>query len=122
MKLTFDQAVEEHRKMWNWISEKLKYQECSSDFLNLKKFYIAEYFPTEEIESSCFCCEYLNNICIKNPPSVCESCPIIWPGGNCTANSSPYDLLSREPTIEKAVTLAKEISNLPQREKRDYDL
>ena len=61
MQLTKEQAIIEHRKMWNWIADQYKNR---TDLLNetedvegLKKCYIDTVFPNERVECNCFCCD-----------------------------------------------------------------
>ena len=53
MQLTKEQAVQEHRKMWNWIADQY---ENNTDILeqyysieSIKEYYITQYFPKEKI-------------------------------------------------------------------------
>lgn len=82
MKLTKEQAIEEHRKMWLWISRQIM-----KDYLvdrtvrtiyHYKCVYLNEVYPNEMIASKCFCCEY-----VKQYDGYCSvnciiHCPLYW--------------------------------------------
>lgn len=79
MKLTKEQTIKEHRKMWNWIADQY---ESRTDLLNktenvddLKEYYINATFPGETFEYDCFCCEYDYQY---DEIGVCEHCPLEW--------------------------------------------
>ncbi len=109
MKLTREQAIEEHRKMWNWITdETLKRKHCVS-----KEDYFKEHAEYRKIpRNECWCCEYDNEHC-------CKFCPIDW--GNevsCMELVSCYMkwyecLISDD--YEQAVEYARIVSELPER-------
>lgn len=68
MELTKKQAIEEHRKMWNWIADAIKNKEdwsvvesCydwSSLITDLKRHYLLNYKGQKykDIRAVCFCC------------------------------------------------------------------
>lgn len=69
MELTREEAVSEHRKMWNWIADKIEEEKRDQDIFDLKE----EYCNREgynDIRSDCFCCGYTKYIC--------DYCPIEW--------------------------------------------
>jgi len=53
-KLTKEQAIAEHRKMWRWIAKETKKQQRIIG----KEEYLERYFPEDYIYNGCFCCEY----------------------------------------------------------------
>lgn len=115
MRLTKDEAIANHRKMWNWIAEETLKQKCK-----VEKW---EYFKSHRITDiplrECYCCEYAFN----GNYSDCEKCPIEWGGkhGSCTGRDSVddirglYALWLQEPDYIKAAKLAKKIAELPER-------
>ena len=129
MKLTKEQAITEHRKMWNWIADQYKNK---TDFLNktddindLKQCYINMVFPGEVIECDCFCCEYDYEF-----GGICENCPIEWDSiydeFMCTDkdshNNNLYGLLCNfdhnecsDNIFSYCADLARQIANLPER-------
>lgn len=129
-KLTKKRAIQEHRKMWNWIADQYErdtkiFNECS--FIeDLQRRYIDLYYNNEDVLRNCFCCEYTD---IHD--SGCEKCPIDW---NSTANYSMcvqknndgqknlywelYFILFANLSIEdrlKCAQIARQIANLPER-------
>lgn len=69
MELTREEAISEHRKMWNWIADEIEKEKRDQDILDLKE----EYCNREgynDIRSDCFCCGYTKYIC--------DYCPIEW--------------------------------------------
>ena len=127
MKLTKKQAIEEHRKMWNWIAERIKNYPLKKLFLlpnynwlslisDLKYYYLYEVKKQVfgDLDNDCFCCEYASN---------CRHCLIVWSGTNkiCFEKFGEYlELISlngySDENKEKAYKLALKIANLPERE------
>lgn len=71
MKLTREQAIAEHRKMWNWIAEQIETFGFTLDIHGYKK----EYCSINDcygILNWCFMCEYTND--------DCNICPLDWGG------------------------------------------
>ena len=75
MQLTKEQAIQEHRKMWNWIADQYEKRtdllKITENVEDLKAFYIDAVFSDEMIEGDCFCCEY-----DKKFGGLCDYCPI----------------------------------------------
>ena len=117
MKLTREEAISEHRKMWNWIADRIEEEKEYQDIEDLK----IEYCDREgfdDIENNCFCCEYTN--------CVCEFCPIEWESeaGDymCLDQYKEKDckglymLCFDELDWKEQAKLARKIANLPERE------
>ena len=69
MKLTREEAILWHRKMWNWIADRIEEEKEYQDINYLKKEYCdIKGFHCET--NNCFCCEYTN--------INCSLCPIEW--------------------------------------------
>ena len=79
MQLTKEQAIIEHRKMWNWIADQYK-NRCINYIYDVEQKYIDECtnYSSDEIESNSFCCEYCNQ---NDVSDSCDSCPLVW--GKC---------------------------------------
>lgn len=119
-KLTREQALFEHRKMWNWIAdETLKRKVCvtKEDYFETFK---NEY--SDKIESNCWCCEYIKN---KYGFRKCSKCIIDW--NKCGEPVSFicmsglfgkwFDLVIiyyKSNDYEKASDLARQIASLPE--------
>lgn len=132
MQLTKKQAIEEHRKMWNWIAD--QYKSGYTDFIYvIEERYIKEctnYIP-DEIDNWSFCCEYSDQHDVSNS---CDRCPLVWGNvmgfANCLqsyeVNKSGDDRGlyakiadetwdSSKIDSEKVYELCKQIANLPER-------
>ena len=131
MKLTKKRAIEEHRKMWNWIAEQY---ENETDILlelhdidRLKDYYIQLHLnelSDLKMAGNCFCCAYdrLYN-------GDCSHCPLNW--GNNDWNVAcmrmgdeaglfeTIDILTHEKsskeTLEFCGKIARKIANLSER-------
>lgn len=111
MNLTFDEAIENHRKMWNWIADKTEERKtmvCKHDY-----FY-ENALPCAEL--LCFCCEYT----ITNLEVDCGKCPIDWGVDEncipCSNPKSPYWKWRNADYWQTAANYARQIANLPVRE------
>lgn len=78
MKLTREQAIAEHRRMWLWISRQIMKDYVENRMVrtiySYKCVYLDEVYPNERILSKCFCCEYVTQHGIK----CCKDCPLYW--------------------------------------------
>ena len=130
MKLTKKRAIEEHRKMWNWIAEQY---ENETDILlelhdidRLKDYYIRLHFnklSDLKITINCFCCMYDDQYY-----SDCSHCPL-----ECSSHYSmaciemngeaglyeTMDILTHKKSSKEALEfcgkIARKIANLPER-------
>lgn len=129
MQLTKEQAIIEHRKMWNWIADQY---ENNTDILercygieSIKEHYITQYFPKEKIECDCFSCEY-----DRQYGGFCDSCPIEWSSklnlNKCFDKTFTELNLYGElyhmthanfcrSDLQKLACMARQIANLPER-------
>ena len=115
MKLTKNEAIANHRKMWNWIAEETLKQKCKVD----KQDYFETHEMTDIPFSYCYCCEYTIDIDYVD----CSCCPIDWGGKYGTCNHRDtlgdfkglYALWCDETDYIKAAELAKKIAGLPER-------
>ena len=132
MQLTKEQAIKEHRNMWNWIADQYK-SGCIESIYDVESKYIKEctnYSPYE-IENNSFCCEY----CKQNDVAdLCDSCPLVWDKKTSYCACIQTDKLnedgdftglyqevadetwdSSEIDFDKVYKLCKQIANLPER-------
>lgn len=135
MELTKKQAIEEHRKMWNWIADAIKNKEdCllvvshynwKSLIVDLERNYFLNYkgrkYKDDHTYTYCFCCEY--EYAYNTSNDICRYCPVIWGGsnGHCCDEYGEYrELVSlhgySDENRRKAYKLALKIANLPERE------
>lgn len=123
MDLTREQAIKEHRKMWNWIAD-----ETINRQIKVTKW---EYFYTFKFIEPihlCYCCEYARNVCEERKEnssigSRCWYCPIKWgeeDSARCYDDECDppalYSLWERLGNLEfeQAAYLAKQIAELPE--------
>ena len=120
MKLTREEAIANHRKMWNWIADETERRQAivsKSDYLHNTLW--------RDILNECFCCEY------SYQESGCESCaycPLDW-GNNQKSfmceNIRSYNGLkglhaawvnfAKKDDWRNAAKIARKIANLPER-------
>lgn len=113
MKLTFNEAIANHRKMWNWIADKSEERK--------RVISKADYFAENKIKDyafeNCYACEYgIQQIGYYQGSAKCDKCPIDWGVENCEAISSPYYDWRNSEDYQSAAKYAREIANLPSRE------
>ncbi len=108
MKLTREQAIEEHRKMWRWIAEETLKRKKKV----WKENYFKEHPEYKELPISlCWCCEYADVKCLK--------CPLVWPNGGCTEKKEKIGLFYKwviETNYKKAAKYARKIAELGEKE------
>lgn len=135
MKLTREQAIAEHRKMWLWISRQImkdytKYGKVETIY-QYKVDYSNMYCEGEIIRSKCFCCEYvaqIDGMCMFN-------CPLWWNDKNtirtCCEEEGYYEILNNivkdegyslfhsisEHDAKRAARMAYKIAMLDEKEK-----
>lgn len=140
--LTKEEAIAHHRKMWNWIADRLEEHDLGWDIFMYKKKYIEENFPYNDIKHNCFCCQYAaqeaDDIFKHN---FCIYCPLRWgteantdaffcEQGNCDIPVEDLSLfdpdeeyglwsyaqrLTENYCYDEAAKVARQIANLPER-------
>lgn len=131
IQLTKQKAIEEHRKMWNWIADELEKGactgKCSVTILKDKYCDMNGMSPTNE----CFCCAYDEQFRINH--RNCEYCPIIWDSEYQDYMCEDIDVdtaglwiqancLSHRGEYTKAGLIARQIANLPERPNKQGDI
>lgn len=108
--MTREEAIENHRKMWNWIADETEKRK--------KKVSKVEYFMAHNLNRchlDCYCCQYVS----INKFNNCEACPVEWEGetGLCLDTDSLYFRFSSTHYYDykSAAKYAREIANLPER-------
>jgi len=80
--LNKNQIIEEHRKMWNWLSIKMLEMNYNKESLNITKMYYLKYIQNLkfndnnfclELENACFLCHYTYENYLR-----CENCLLNW--------------------------------------------
>lgn len=73
------EAIQNHRKMWNWIADEIEKDPLKySSLSDLKENYF-QINNLPEIQCDCFCCEYVDKY--KGgwyKTKSCVNCPLIW--------------------------------------------
>lgn len=111
IKLTKQQAIKGHRKMWNWIADEIERRKCICNIAEWKRRYCNE--NSLDLLCNCFCCEYTDS----KHNDDCSLCPLDW-GITKTCNHSKQSLFKRVlscTTWQEQADLAKQIANLPER-------
>lgn len=116
MKLTREEAILWHRKMWNWIADWVEEKREYQDINDLKEEYCSR--ECYCVRHDCFCCEYAS--------CNCDFCPIEWGNDlkdfmcldqyNEEDNKGLYSLCCDEKDWEEQAELARKIANLPERQ------
>lgn len=131
MNLTKKEAIESHRKMWNWIAVMLKSKrykafentECGTTYritiLFLKYAYINMIGLNGKVTCNCFCCEYVFK---KKWGHSCDDCLLVWNERSCVGGEyGVLNALEYTPeNLPKAVELALKIATLPEKEELLY--
>ena len=82
MKLTREQAIAEHRKMWLWISKQIMKDYVANRMVKTIYSYKCDYLnkvcPDEYIQAKCFCCEYTKQIDGYCGANCRIHCPLYW--------------------------------------------
>ena len=116
MNLTREQAIAEHRKMWNWIADQMGIFKTVFDIYTLKDLYLETFkqmsiYPVD----SCFLCEYARKERYKKHYGItCDYCPITRADGDGCLGGLYY-AVCRAETWQEQAALARQIANLPER-------
>lgn len=82
MKLTREQAIAEHRKMWLWISRQIMNDYVENRMVrtiySYKSNYLNKVYPNERVEARCFCCEYTKQVGDYSGANCRIHCPLYW--------------------------------------------
>lgn len=111
MKLTREQAIAEHRKMWNWIADQIERKRKYLSISGLKDKYFfmlkMKIWPVDR----CYLCQYANE---HSKTFQCDNCPVEKPDGvGCLGGL--YYAVNRAETWQEQASLARQIANLPER-------
>ena len=119
MNLTREQAITEHRKMWNWITDKIEERKEVFGIEMLKDSYLMLNKYTETLAGNCFLCEYaLRKSETKISVRICECCPVEIPNEKILGSGCLGGLFRNvcwAKNWKKQAELARQIANLPER-------
>lgn len=120
-KLTREEAIRLHRKMWQDMRAELGDDPCKSDRLAFKKKWVEEHFPNESVRSNCFLCEYARHTDVARITDViCYGCPIAWNSHYDPECAPGYFSFSDEGMVDYRYSPISVILALPER-KEDED-
>lgn len=109
MELTREQAIAEHRKMWNWIADEIERVKHSVYIIAYKKKYL-EINGFVDIKDSCFMCEY-----VVNKHKTCEQCPINSWIYSIDCLGGLFEKCCNAKSWQEQAALARQIANLTER-------
>lgn len=112
MKLTKQQAIEGHRKMWNWIADEIEKRKKVLDITKAKRIYCAN--KKLYLKYNSFCCDYSD--------AFCNNCPLEYGENNSCYNlkrNGLRDMVYKAATWQEQAELARKIANLPKRKDDD---
>ncbi|MFR2774827.1 MAG: hypothetical protein ACLTBR_03240 [Anaerostipes sp.] len=126
-KLTREQAVSLHRKMWNWIADET---ERTRTIINKYEYFKAMgiTYSYDIPDYACYCCEYAIQQNNEEYENRCKCCPLDW-GSDCDEYMcldkkfmgyydglfERWNLATSIYDIEESIELAREIANLRER-------
>ena len=105
-RMTKQEAIRKHRKMWSWLSENPG---------KWKEEYLRKFDPEARLSNDCYLCDYV----YKNRKGHCRYCLVEWPGGICLRKEGLYSKWLDAMDCEDyalAVEIAEQISKLPEKE------
>jgi hypothetical protein len=134
MELTREEAIREHRKMWNWIANETKKRGCIVE----KYDYFYENVKVKSIDLNdvpkchCYLCQYgMDQLLSQNFSSWeaydnrCKYCPLDWGSSNMDSHMclsiggslglfDLWDCARRTDNLDAAYLYAKQIAELPE--------
>lgn len=113
MKLTREQAIAEHRKMWNWLADETLKRKTA---IPKKEYFIANSITHIPL-NQCYCCEYVGIFEIPIGGTKCHLCPIDWKRGNClNSEYGKWEIAYSNKNYKLASKCASIIAKLPAKE------
>ena len=105
--MTKQEAVANHRKMWNWIADQIEERKQAINIEELKRRYTQDVYG-KTISMDCFCCEYDD----EHDGYSCSHCPVVWPNRTCDLL---YYVCSKSADYEDQAMIKRKIANLPEK-------
>lgn len=125
--LTREEAIENHRELWNWVADQNKKLIGTKNSPVDKEAYFDAYgIPnSERPEWDCYVCDYALSKS-DTPEDRCQICPLDWSNGgettdDCCQNLSDsglyeqFEVSKKFGDVESCANIAKIIANLPER-------
>lgn len=122
--LAKEQAIAEHRKMWNWIADETEKKK--------RKITEHDYFKTHSIVSAnrpfgeCYACEYGAELTDSDLfQDICRLCPLDWGGraDDCMCiNVFCYGEWFYTNNWKEAAELARRIAEVPESNEEQEDI
>ena len=104
MILTREQAVVNHRKMWNWIADETLKQKKRVEKKEYFNFFGIALEDTPK--KFCYCCEFADFICYR--------CPIDWSPKRDCCDDGLFAKWLHCKDYKEASILARQIAELPE--------
>lgn len=127
MELPKEKAIEEHRKMWNWIADELEKPETRQSKENVHDLKVRYCNANDlNLRNDCWCCEYDKQF----SDYTCVHCPLLW-GTECETDAYYCEndeddgswwhshQLAKDGEYEGASIVARQIANLPEKESEE---
>lgn len=118
MKLTKEQAIAEHRKMWRWLAERPNNNKY--DYLEMMGI------DDNDLHNRCFLCTYAKAEAERQQLSefkTCDYCPLDWGGKGCSEEGgSLYETWVFWGDIDdcsRRAEIAMQIAELPEMEEKN---
>lgn len=118
--MTKQEAIKNHRAMWNWIADEIKEAKCVLDVYEMKRQYLL-LNGFLRVQNYCFLCQYSSGY-------GCQKCPMEWPSKAetymCEDDGNDLDGLwlecynmydNGDLDWRKQADFARQIANLPER-------
>lgn len=105
--MTKQEAIKNHRAMWNWIADQIEERKQALNIGVLKYRYLHHVY-NGYASHNCFCCEYDD----EHDDHVCSHCPLVWPEGHCIVL---YKVCCESHDYNEQAKYARKIANLPER-------
>lgn len=130
MELTKEKAIEEHRKMWNWIADELEKPETRNQKETVHDLKVRYRNANDlNLRNDCWCCEYDDQFA----DDPCMNCPLLWgtedmaDGYYCEYETHPNidglwwhaNQLSSDGEYDGASIVARQVANLPEKESEE---
>lgn len=124
MKLTREQVIAEHRKMWKWIAEQYENGKGANylqAYILKEKYLLAnKYYDLYSSSHLCFLCDYVHALGKRR---ICNECPLDWGATqSCMGTLEEAGLYKQlrnchcNKDYEKCAKLARQIAELPEKQ------